>query len=186
MERHLRDCCVAPARAAVPQTRWANPLDPGNRWVNPVEPQGVRIGASCLDAEAVLVLKRLFGHEVDGYVAPRMPSPYHVETGGTMSPEYVLFDPAKAGIEAMTQDEATALLGGVVSTMSLGSLVRHEAVARIFTGPTFSMATWLERGGACRMGHGIPRAEYHSGGYGVVPRYQISPWNASNVERDPA
>jgi hypothetical protein len=34
--------------------------------------------------------------------------------------------------------------------------------------------------------HGIPRAKYHSGGYGVVPRYQISPWNASNVERDPA
>jgi len=67
--------------------------------VDPVEAQGVRIAETNNDAEALIFLKEIFGNIVDGYVAPKMHSPYHTEKSGNIHPsELVLFDPEKSGL----------------------------------------------------------------------------------------
>jgi len=35
---------------------------------------------------------------VDGFISPRLKSPYHIEKHDTMSPELIIFDPIQAGI----------------------------------------------------------------------------------------
>jgi hypothetical protein len=62
--------------------------------IDPVELQGVRIGMTDNDAEAVMILKEIFGSLVDGYVAPRMFSPFHYQTYYNCA-EIVLFEPVK-------------------------------------------------------------------------------------------
>jgi hypothetical protein len=62
--------------------------------IDPVEVQGIRIGSTFNDSEAVLILKEVFYGIVDGYVAPKMYSPYHIEKKECIHPaEIVLFDP---------------------------------------------------------------------------------------------
>ena len=64
--------------------------------VNLVEPQGVRIAETENDIVSGLLLKHLFQTMVNGYVAPRMFSPYHTEkTGYLHNPEVLLFNVAK-------------------------------------------------------------------------------------------
>lgn len=72
------------------------PLD-----VNPFTPDGIRVGETNNDALSLLALKQLFGTWVDGFVAPRTESVFHVEKGGFITAELVLFDPIDAGMREM-------------------------------------------------------------------------------------
>lgn len=64
--------------------------------VNLIEPQGVRIAETENDIVSGLLLKYLFEKVVNGYVAPRMYSPYHIEkTGNLHNPEVLLFNVEK-------------------------------------------------------------------------------------------
>lgn len=66
---------------------------------NPVEVDGVRIAETSNDAYAVHVLKELFGNTVDGYIVPKLWSPFHIEkTGSKLNAEILLFNPENAGI----------------------------------------------------------------------------------------
>jgi hypothetical protein len=61
--------------------------------VNLVEPQGVRIAETENDIVSGLLLKHLFQKVVNGYIAPRMYSPYHIEkTNQLHNPEVLLFN----------------------------------------------------------------------------------------------
>ncbi len=64
--------------------------------VNLIEPQGVRIAETENDIVSGLLLKHLFEKMVNGYVAPRMFSPYHTEkTGHLHNSEVLLFNVEK-------------------------------------------------------------------------------------------
>ena len=64
--------------------------------VNLIEPQGVRIAETENDIVSGLLLKHLFQQMVNGYVAPRMYSPYHIEkTDYLHNPEVLLFNVEK-------------------------------------------------------------------------------------------
>jgi hypothetical protein len=64
--------------------------------VNLVEPQGVRIAETENDIVSGLLLKHLFQKVVNGYIAPRMYSPYHIEkTNQLHNPEVLLFNVEK-------------------------------------------------------------------------------------------
>jgi hypothetical protein len=70
--------------------------------VDPVEARGVRIAEVNNDAEAVLLLKEVFGSEIDGYIAPRLYSPYHIEKRNKMmNAELVLFNPISCGLKPL-------------------------------------------------------------------------------------
>ena len=91
MERHLKTC----------------KNHRGPTWANPVEAQGIRIAETNNDAEAIIVLKAIFGSCIDGYIAPKLHSPYHTEkSDGMMNSEIVIFDPVDAGIEYVPDDQA--------------------------------------------------------------------------------
>ena len=58
---------------------------------NPVMPNGVRIGETITDGYVMLILKELFKDICDGYIAPKLVSPYH--PGNIAHEEIVLFNP---------------------------------------------------------------------------------------------
>ena len=63
-----------------------------------VEQQGFRIGETEIDAHTMLFLQHFFSGFADGFISPRLLSPYHIEKNGTMSPEMILFNPKASGI----------------------------------------------------------------------------------------
>ena len=84
----------------------------------PVEVPGIRIAETTNDAEALLVLRQLL-KGVDGYIAPRTSSAFHVAQGGFVPAELVLFDPSAAGIRRMDADEVARLQHHDVRPMEL-------------------------------------------------------------------
>lgn len=69
------------------------------------EAQGIRIAETTNDGRVLTFLKELLGNEIDGFIAPEMFSPYHVNNGYYTSPEMILFDPVKSHIVELSQDE---------------------------------------------------------------------------------
>jgi hypothetical protein len=71
-----------------------------------VEQQGFRIGETEIDAHTMFFLQHFFSEFADGFISPRLLSPYHIEKNGTMSPEMIIFNPKASGIiEAPTSKE---------------------------------------------------------------------------------
>lgn len=66
--------------------------------VHPLTPSGIRIAETNNDGYICDFLKGLFDDKIDGFIAPRLSSIYHVEKGGYNTGEVVLFDPKKSGI----------------------------------------------------------------------------------------
>jgi hypothetical protein len=64
-----------------------------------IEQEGVRIAETHIDSYTMSFLQSLFEDFVDGFVSPRLKTPYHTEKGGTMSPEMIIFNPIKSGIK---------------------------------------------------------------------------------------
>lgn len=64
------------------------------------ERQGVRIGETTNDAYTMAFLSKLFENYVDGFVSPRLYSPYHHKN--TMAPELILFNPIRSGIRQLS------------------------------------------------------------------------------------
>ena len=58
---------------------------------NPIIPKGVRIGEPYIDSLVMLILKELFKDVCDGYIAPKLFSPYHINN--TAHEEIVIFNP---------------------------------------------------------------------------------------------
>lgn len=73
----------------------------------PLDVQGVRVAETTNDREALMLLKSMFRDTtVDGYIAPNMQSPYHIEkTDQVHSAELVLFDPSSSGLRVMSKEE---------------------------------------------------------------------------------
>lgn len=74
------------------------------QWVsrngNPITPQGVRIPDTTNDGYTVCILKELFHTLYDGYIAPKMYTPYHPSL--CIHEEIVVFDPIRSGLVAKT------------------------------------------------------------------------------------
>ena len=71
---------------------------------NPFEPEGVRIAETSIDALVMMILNEIFSSEYDGYIAPKMFSPYH--NGGMSSEEIVIVDPKASKVEVVLGDLA--------------------------------------------------------------------------------
>lgn len=73
--------------------------------VNPkalYEEQGVRIAETTNDAIVMGFLKELFGNHYDGFISPRIYSPFHIEKSNfTLNSELILFNPSTSGIRIL-------------------------------------------------------------------------------------
>ena len=67
--------------------------------LNPIEPEGVRIAETQIDRKVMYIIKELFGDLYDGYIAPKMYSPFHV--GNASHEEVLIFDPIKSGLSVL-------------------------------------------------------------------------------------
>ena len=71
---------------------------------NPIEIQGVRTGDIKINGLSLMIIKELFSGLCDGYIAPRMFSPYQEE--GFVHEEIVIFDPKNKNIEIVDTIDA--------------------------------------------------------------------------------
>ncbi len=67
---------------------------------NIIEQSGVRIAETTNDTYTMGFLQELFKDVFDGFISPRLYSPFHTEkTNSLMSPEMILFNPKDSGIK---------------------------------------------------------------------------------------
>jgi hypothetical protein len=57
-----------------------------------VELEGIRIAETTNDGRTMAFLQELFRGHFDGFVSPRLKTPFHVEKGGILNPELILFN----------------------------------------------------------------------------------------------
>lgn len=67
------------------------------------EQPGVRIAETTNDSETMGFLSIIFKGFIDGFVSPRITSPFHIEKGGIMSPELIIFNPSESSIRKFTR-----------------------------------------------------------------------------------
>jgi hypothetical protein len=67
-----------------------------------IESPGIRVGETYVDGTSVAFLKEILSGVADGFISPRLKSPYHSEKDGTINPELILFDPEKAGLQQIS------------------------------------------------------------------------------------
>ena len=69
---------------------------------NIIEQSGVRIAETTNDAYTMGFLQELFKDTFDGFISPRLYSPFHTEKANSlMSPEMILFNPKDSGIKEL-------------------------------------------------------------------------------------
>lgn len=64
-----------------------------------VEQEGVRIAETTNDGTTMAFLQELFADFFDGFISPRIITPFHVEKKGQLNPEIILFNPLKSAIQ---------------------------------------------------------------------------------------
>jgi hypothetical protein len=68
-----------------------------------IEQTGVRIAETTNDIFTMGFLQELFKGVFDGFISPRLYSPFHIEKDGSlMSPEIILFNPIESGIKELS------------------------------------------------------------------------------------
>ena len=67
------------------------------------EAQGVRVAETVNDGHTMAFLKGLFKGIADGFISPRMETPFHIEKSGVLNPEMIIFDPSASGIQLANQ-----------------------------------------------------------------------------------
>jgi len=67
-----------------------------------IEQMGVRIAETTNDTFTMGFLQELFKGVFDGFISPRLYSPFHTEKHNSMSPEIIIFNPMASEIKEMT------------------------------------------------------------------------------------
>lgn len=68
-----------------------------------IEQPGIRVGETSLDGFTMEFLKNLFHPSfINGFISPRMISPFHIEKNGMINPEIIIFNPVASGIELLS------------------------------------------------------------------------------------
>jgi hypothetical protein len=67
-----------------------------------IEQEGIRIAETTNDGATMLFLQELFKGWFDGFISPRLKTVFHVEKGGELTPEMILFHPKESGIQPIS------------------------------------------------------------------------------------
>jgi hypothetical protein len=67
--------------------------------LNPLDPEGVRVAETYIDGHVMILLRDLFDDIYDGFIAPKMFSPFHLSDKS--HEEIVIFNPIKSGIKLL-------------------------------------------------------------------------------------
>jgi hypothetical protein len=121
-------------------------------WANPIELRGVRCGITDIDYIVMGLLKEIFGHLIDGIIAPVMNTPFHnVNDTSIMHQELILFDPSKSVVEVVT---TSSNLEVETPAIHLEEFIQNRL--RICTQPTHVTKVSLVAGGSKRNAASTP------------------------------
>ncbi len=67
-----------------------------------IEQEGVRIAETSNDGQTMAFLQGLFEGYFDGFISPRLRTPFHIEKEGQLNPEIILFNPKNAQLQKIT------------------------------------------------------------------------------------
>jgi hypothetical protein len=112
--------------------------------MNPVTAEGVRVAETMNDGYVLTFIRDAFGDWVDGFIAQRMITPYHVEKQGTINPEIIIFNPIKSRIVQISLPKTPA---------------NHISIIQILNMQTQRIEIKMATG---QITHRIPRGGNHS------------------------
>jgi hypothetical protein len=61
------------------------------------------VGETTVDGVSMYFLRDFFKGYADGFFSPILPSPFHVERGGILHPEIIIFNPVESSIELLNK-----------------------------------------------------------------------------------
>lgn len=112
-----------------------------------IEQEGIRIAETTNDGITMAFLQELLKGFFDGFVSPRIQTPFHTEKGGQLSPELILFNPVDANLIQLHQYPAHVKIQSIASYMR----DKHELIdLRIAKKSGASITTRFYLGGSRR------------------------------------
>lgn len=95
-----------------------------NKLVNPksiIEQPGIRFAETFVDGKTVAFLKELLFDVCDGFISPRLYSPFLHDKGNTNSPELILFNSQRSRVEMIPQ-----LIPQKYEMMNVNQMILHH------------------------------------------------------------
>lgn len=106
--------------------------------LNPFEPEGVRVAETYIDGHVVVIIKEMFKDIYDGFISPRLFSPFH--EGNVTHEEIVIFNPKDCMELNQTKEKITiANISDLLNLFSSKVSIKYK---------TFFNRTIIMRGGA--------------------------------------
>jgi hypothetical protein len=150
--RHLKK----PLEGHLELQKIVDSLDPASLY----EPQGVRVGETTNDAHTMGFLSELFGHLIDGFVSPRLVSPFHVDNENSMGPELIIFNPFRSGIRQLSKFPPSHIPKVSMSSIYSSQLNHHVVIYKNYIYETsFYVSSPMIGGGNAKLETDIPIVE---------------------------
>jgi hypothetical protein len=131
-----------------------------------VEQRGVRIAETENDGITMAFLQELFGGGggiapplFDGFISPRLRTPFHTEKDGTLNPELILFNPKRAGLSQLTIYPSNVVLSHISNLLE--TRCQLIDLSRIRKGARISARFYMSRGGGVGAGAGAGTKKHH-------------------------
>jgi hypothetical protein len=93
-----------------------------------LEQQGIRVAETTNDRRSMIFLKELFDGHVDGYISPRLHTPFHVEKQETLPPKLILFHPKRTGIIQIRNYPNMRVLNYITKQVKLSNVITKNIV----------------------------------------------------------
>ena len=121
-------------------------------FVNPVEAGGYRYAETNNDVYSGLILKQLFttlnNHKIDGYIAPYLFSPFHVEKNNkALNPEILLFEPITSHIKHITRQKQLDYINNNMANIHITKLLDNFNEIHFELNGFDKITNWLQKGG---------------------------------------
>lgn len=111
---------------------------------NIIEQKGIRVAETTNDGTTMAFLQELFKGLFDGFISPRLKTIFHIEKGGQLNPELILFNPKLSNIIQITRYPSNVILKSISELLK----DKHQIidVKRIKNGDKISMKMYLSGG----------------------------------------
>ena len=111
---------------------------------NLIEQKGIRVAETTNDGTTMAFLQELFKGDFDGFISPRLETVFHIEKGGQLNPELILFNPKMSNIIQITRYPSNVILKSISDLLK----DKHQIIdiRKIIKGENISMKMYLSGG----------------------------------------
>jgi len=111
---------------------------------NLIEQKGIRIAETTNDGITMAFIQELFKGEFDGFISPRLETVFHIEKGGQLNPELILFNPKMSNIIQISRYQSKVILRSISELLK----DKHQIIdiRKIINGEKISMKMYLSGG----------------------------------------